>query len=314
MEKILVTGGCGQIGSELVSALRGKFGNENVILTDINVPNYEVQEIGPWEILDVTSYESIKAIIKKFEPTRIFHMAAILSATGEKIPQTAFKINLLGTFNVLEIAREFGVRQVIVPSTIAAFGPETPKINTPNETVMRPNTMYGITKVSIELLGEYYAKNYKIDFRSLRYPGIISSDVKPGGGTTDYANALYFDAAAKKKSIVFVNPQTTLPFMFMPDALDSIIQLSEAPQENLVHRSFNVAAFSCTALEIAESVKKYVPNFQFDFVPDHRDKIAASWPQSIDDSVARKEWNWRHKYDLDGMTRGMLKNLNVISG
>ncbi|KAA3599276.1 MAG: NAD-dependent epimerase/dehydratase family protein [Calditrichaeota bacterium] len=312
MEKIIVTGGCGQIGSELVALLRQKYGNENVVLTDVQVPNFHVQEIGPWEILDVTSYESLKAVFTKFKPTKIFHMAAILSATGEKIPQTAFNVNLLGTRNILELAREFELPQVIVPSTIAVFGPETPKQNTPNETVMRPNTMYGITKVSIELLGEYYAQVYGIDFRTLRYPGIISSDVKPGGGTTDYANGFYFDAATRTKSTCFVSPETILPFMFMPDALRSIVELSEAPQKNLKHRSFNLAAFSCSALEIAESVKKYLPSFEFEFVPDHRDKIAASWPQSIDDSCARNEWNWKHEFDLDGMTEGMLKNLKVL--
>ena len=235
-------------------------------------------------------------------------MAAILSATGEKNPMLAWDVNMNGLINVLEVAREHNMKQVLVPSSIAVFGPTTPVDNTPQETILKPTTMYGITKVAGELLGDYYEKKYGLDVRGLRYPGIISHETEPGGGTTDYAVAIYYEAIKNKKYTCFVNENTRLPMMYMPDCLKATIDLMQADYSKLKHHSdFNVGAMSFSAGELAASVKKYIPEFEITYQPDERQAIADSWPNSVDDSAARKEWGWKPDYDLDAMTRDMLE-------
>jgi len=235
-------------------------------------------------------------------------MAAILSATGEQNPMLAWNVNMNGLINVLEVARELKMEQVLVPSSIAVFGPETPVDNTPQETILRPTTMYGVTKVAGELLADYYVRRYGLDVRGLRYPGIISNETLPGGGTTDYAVAIYYEAIKHKKYTCFVKEDTQLPMMYMPDCLKATIDLLQADFSKLKHHSdFNVGAMSFTVKELADSIKKYIPEFQISYEPDFRQKIADSWPNSVDDSAAREEWGWNPSYDLDAMTQDMLK-------
>ncbi len=309
MKNILLTGCAGQIGSELTLALRQIFGNDHVIASDINPnPSEKLKTSGPYEIVDVLDKEKLAQTVKKHNIDAIVHLAAILSAVGEKNPQFAWHLNMAGTLNVFELGRELGLKRILVPSSIAAFGPSTPADNTPQETILQPTTMYGITKVAGELLGEYYVKKYNMDIRGLRYPGIISSETLPGGGTTDYAVAIYYDAVKYGKYECFLKEDTMLPMMYMPDCLKATTDLFLADFSKLKHHTdFNVAAFSVTPSDINNSIKKYMPDFQISYNPDFRQAIADSWPNSIDDSCARQEWNWKPSYDLDTMTKDMLK-------
>lgn len=305
-KKIMVTGALGQIGSELIPALREKYGAENVLATDI----IKKENAGLFEIVDVTKKESIESTIKKHNIDTIYHLAAILSAKGEENPALAWNVNVHGTYHILELAREYKINRIFIPSSIAAFGPETPCDNTPQETVLRPKTMYGLTKVAGELLGDYYVKKYNLDVRGCRFPGIISHKTLPGGGTTDYAVEIFYAAIKNKKYTCFVREDTVLPMMYMPDCLKAIIDLMEADFSKLEHHAdFNLASMSFSAKELAEEIKKHIPEFACEYKPDFRQKIADSWPKSIDDSCARKDWNWKPEYDLPKMTEDMLKEL-----
>ena len=309
--KILVIGSAGQIGSELVPALRKTYGNKNVIATGRRTPLPEaIINSGPVIYLDALDKSSIAKVIFEYEIDTIFHMASILSATGEKIPQTAWDINLNGLINVLEVARSYKIDRVIWPSSIAVFGPTTPRENTPNITVLQPTTMYGITKVAGELLAEYYYKKYKLDIRSMRLPGIISSETLPGGGTTDYAVEIFYEAIKNKKYTCFLKEDTVLPMLYMPDCIKCMIDLLEADKSKLKRCVYNLTGMSFSAGEIASEIKKQIPEFKIEYKPDFRQEIADSWPKSIDDSLAREEWGWNPEYDLGAMTKDMIKILN----
>jgi nucleoside-diphosphate-sugar epimerase len=309
MNKILVIGAGGQIGSELTMELRKLYGGQNVIASDIkNSTSEKLQNSGPFEIVDICDKNSVVALIKKYDVNIIVNLAAILSATGENNPMLAWSINITGLINVFEIAREYKIQQVLTPSSIAVFGPGTPTDCAPQETILRPTTMYGITKVAGELLGDYYVNKYGLDVRGLRYPGIISNETLPGGGTTDYAVAIYYDAVKYGKYTCFVKEDTRLPMMYMPDCLKATVDLMKADRSKLIHHTdFNVGAMSFSVKELADSIKKYVPGFTIEYKPDYRQAIADSWPNAVDDSAARKEWGWKPDYDLDAMTKDMLK-------
>ena len=311
IQKILVTGALGQIGSELTAELRKRYGSDNVIASDIKSDeNSTVVNGGPWSILDVTDIEAVSKLIRKWKIDTVFHMAAILSATGEKNPLLCWSVNMDGTLNILETARKESLVRVIIPSSIAAFGPDTPRENTPQKTILRPKTIYGVTKVSGELLCDYYVQRFGVDVRGLRYPGIISSETPPGGGTTDYAVDIYYKAIEEGRYTCFVRRNTMLPMMYMPDCIKATLDLANADFDNLSHHSdFNVGALSVTAGDIAESISKFIPGFEVTYEPDFRQEIADTWPSSIDDSLARKEWGWEPDWDLDSMTADMLEKL-----
>ena len=311
MKKILVTGATGQIGSELTIELRKKYGNDNVVAAGHRrKPSEKLFRSGPFEYVDVTKRESIEEVVRKYDIDTIYHLAAVLSAVGEEKPWLAWKVNMNGLYNVLEIAREYKMVRVFWPSSIAVFGPETPRINTPQNTVLIPRTMYGVTKVAGELLCNYYFIRFGLDVRSVRYPGIISSETLPGGGTTDYAVEIFYEAIRKKRYTCFVSEDTVLPMMYMPDCIKAAIDLMEAePSQIKCRTSYNVAGVSFSAGGLAAEIKKYIPEFECEYKPDFRQKIADSWPISIDDSVAREEWGWKPTYDLATMTRDMIEKL-----
>lgn len=313
MRRILVTGATGQIGSELVPELRRINGDENVIVgVHRRPPSDDLKESGPNEKIDVTDKESIEEVVDEYNIDTIYHMAAILSAAGEKNPWLAWDVNMNGTYNILEVARERGAMRLFVPSSIAAFGPETPRDNTPQETVLKPRTMYGLTKVAGELLCNYYFERFGLDVRGVRYPGIISYKTPPGGGTTDYAVEIFYEALRNKRYSCFLREDSTLPMMYMPDCIKSTIDLMDADLSRLVHHTdFNLAAISFSPEELAEEIKKHIPEFSISYEPDSRQAIADSWPKSIDDSAARREWDWSPDYDLASMTEDMLKNLRI---
>lgn len=310
MKKILVTGALGQIGTELVLRLRKDYGIENVVASDVSKKESIVLEEGYFEILDVTDIKMIDDIVKKYNIDTILNLAALLSATGEKNPQLLWDINMNGLFNVLEVARENNLA-VFTPSSIAAFGPNTPRTLTPQDTIQRPTTIYGVSKVAGELLCDYYYQKYGVDTRGVRYPGLISNGALPGGGTTDYAVHIYYEAIKQKKYTSYIAEGTKMDMMYMPDAIDAIIQLMEADSSKLIHRNaFNITAMSFDPEEIKESIQKYMPEFEMDYdVDSFRQTIADSWPDSLDDSAAREEWGWNPKYDLDSMTKDMLDTL-----
>lgn len=311
MRKILVIGAAGQIGSELVPALREKYGNDNVIATGRKTPLPEIiTENGPIIYLDALEKELLSKALYEYDINTIFHMASLLSATGEKMPQTAWNININGLINVLEAARRYNIDRVIWPSSIAAFGPTTPRENTPNTTILQPTTMYGITKVSGELLIEYYFKKYELDTRSMRLPGIISSETLPGGGTTDYAVEIFYEAIKNKYYTCFLKEDTILPMMYMPDCNKCMIDLLEADVSKLKRHVYNITGFSFSAGELAAEIKKHIPEFTIEYKPDFRQEIADSWPKSIDDSLAREEWGWDPNYDLENMTEDMIEKLS----
>jgi nucleoside-diphosphate-sugar epimerase len=307
-KRILVTGALGQIGSELVQQLRKMHGGENVVASDLrNDPPSDFCDGGPCELLDVTDGKRLAEVCKRYEIDTIYHLAAILSAVGEQKPDLAFDVNMPGLKNVLDVAKELKMRRVMVPSSIAVFGPSTPRDNTPQETLLRPTSMYGVTKVAGELMCDYYWQKYGLDVRGVRYPGLISHKTLPGGGTTDYAVAIYYDAVQKGRYSCFVSEDTVLPLMYMPDALRAIIELEEAPGDRLRFRNaYNIAALSFSAGELAASIQKRLPDFSVTYEPDFHQEIANSWPRSLDDSAAREDWNWSPEYDLDRMTDDML--------
>nr|MBC7243901.1 L-threonine 3-dehydrogenase [Chloroflexota bacterium] len=309
--RILVTGAVGQIGSELTPALRQRYGAENVVAAGHRKPpSAELRDAGPFEFIDVTRRETIEAVVDKYSIDTIYHLAAILSAAGEKNPQLAWDVNINGLYNVLEVARERKLVRVFCPSSIAAFGPETPRDNTPQETVLRPRTMYGVTKVAGELLCDYYFYRFGVDVRGVRYPGIISSETPPGGGTTDYAVEIFYEAIKYKRYNCFLREDTVLPMMYMPDCIKATIQLMEADLSQLTrHSDYNLAAFNFSPAELVAEIKKHIPDLTCTYNPDFRQQIADSWPRSIDDSAARRDWGWKPDYDLATMVADMLEKL-----
>ena len=311
MKKILVTGGLGQIGTELIMTLRGVYGNENVIASSIepDCPDF-IRETGVYESVDVLDAKKLGEVCRKHDINQIVHLAAILSAVGESKPQLAYDINMNGLFNVLEVARETG-SGVFTPSSIAAFGPSTPKDMTPQDTVQRPTTMYGVTKVAGELLCDYYHQRYGVDTRGVRFPGLISYKALPGGGTTDYAVHIYYEAIKNRKYTSYIEQGTKMDMMYMPDAIKSILDLMEADPSKLIHRNaFNIAAMSFAPEDLAAEIMKHIPDFRLDYAVDPvRQEIADSWPNSLDDSAARAEWGWKPEYDIAKMTADMLEKL-----
>lgn len=313
MEKILFTGCGGQIGSELTLAFRKLYGNENIIASDLSAKVCpDLLNSGPFVQLDVLDTKALGETIDKYKVDGIVHLAAILSAVGEKNPQLAWNVNINGTVNVFEVAREKKLKRVLVPSSIAAFGPDTPRTMTPQKTILHPTTMYGVTKVALELLGDYYNLKYDMDIRGLRYPGVISHKTQPGGGTTDYAVAIYFDAVKKGSYECFLKEDTMLPMIYMPDCLKATIDLFQADKSRLQNATgYNLAAFSVTPKEMTESIQKVIPGFKISYSPDYRQEIADSWPDSIDDKEARAEWDWKPDYDLDSMTVDIIKEIRL---
>ncbi|WP_274474752.1 NAD-dependent epimerase/dehydratase family protein [Mangrovimonas aestuarii] len=311
--KILIIGACGQIGSELTQKLRGIHGTDNVVAADINYGNLDVVNSGPFEIVDAQDYTAVKVCVEKHGINTVYLMAAMLSATGEKYPMKAWDLNMSSLFHVLNLAKAKVIDKVFWPSSIAVFGPTTPKQNTPQRTVMEPTTVYGITKQVGERWCEYYYNNYGVDVRSIRYPGIISWKTQPGGGTTDYAIDIYHKALTDGHYECFLDKGTALPMMFMDDAIEATIKLMTAVEVDVkVRSSYNLAAISFTPEEVEESIKKHMEDFNISFKPDFRQKIAESWPQSIDDTCAREDWGWKHTYDLDGITKEMLTQLQKL--
>lgn len=309
-EKILVIGASGQIGVELTLALRKIYGNSNVVASDLREENDLLRGSGPYVSLDVMNKEMLHVQVIRQNITQIYLLAAILSATGEKNPNLAWHLNMQGLLNVLDIAREEKLHKVYWPSSIAVFGPSSPRQNCPQQTIIEPITVYGISKYAGEFWCNYFFHRYGVDVRSIRYPGLISYKSAPGGGTTDYAVEIYHEALEEKKYTSFLKEDTYLPMMYMPDAIRGTIELMEAPAEKIsVRTSYNLSAMSFSPKEIAASIQKHVPDFTIDYKPDYRQQIADSWPQSIDDSQARTDWGWKHEYDLDKMTSDMLENL-----
>lgn len=309
-EKILVIGASGQIGVELTMALRNLYGNANVVASDLREENPLLHGTGPYVSLDVMNKEMLHVQVIRQNITQIYLLAAILSATGEKNPNLAWNLNMQGLLNVLDIAREEQIRKVYWPSSIAVFGPTSPKKNCPQQTIIEPITVYGISKYAGEFWCNYYNKRFNVDVRSLRYPGLISYKSEPGGGTTDYAIEIFHDAVEERSYECFLKEDTYLPMMYMPDAIRATIELMEAPAEKIsVRTSYNISAISFSPADIASSIKKRIPEFKIKYKPDYRQAIADSWPQSIDDSVARKDWNWKPEYDLEKLTEDMLKNI-----
>ena len=309
-QKILIIGACGQIGSELTFKLRSIHGDENVIASDISYNNLDLVNSGIFEIVDAQDYGSILLCVEKHKINTVYLMAAMLSATGEKYPMKAWDLNMNSLFHVLNLAKAKFISKVFWPSSIAVFGPTTPKNQTPQHTVMEPTTVYGMTKQVGERWCEYYYDKYGVDVRSIRYPGIISWKTMPGGGTTDYAVEIYHKAITDGKYESFLSENTELPMMFMDDAINATIQIMDAPDEQLsIRSSYNLAAMSFTPKDIAAEIKKHIEDFTITYNPDFRQQIADTWPKSIDDSVARKDWNWNPQFDLKNMSDEMLTEL-----
>jgi nucleoside-diphosphate-sugar epimerase len=310
-EKILVIGASGQIGVELTLALRNIYGNANVIASDLREENPLLSGTGPYVSMDVMNKEMLHVQVIRQGITQIYLLAAILSATGEKNPNLAWNLNMTSLLNVLDIAREEKLSKVYWPSSIAVFGPTSPKEFCPQQTIIEPTTVYGISKYAGEFWCNYYFQRYGVDVRSLRYPGLISYKSAPGGGTTDYAVEIYHEALHQKKYTSFLSADTYLPMMYMPDAIRATMELMEAPVDSIsVRTSYNISAMSFSPADIGASIKKHIPDFSMQYSPDYRQKIAESWPRSIDDTVARRDWGWKEEYNLERMTADMLKNLS----
>lgn len=310
-ETILVIGSSGQIGTELVEELRIIYGNQNVIASDIKEPQ-GVQE-GPFEILNILDKEQLLYIVKKYNVKEIYLLAAMLSATAEKNPEFGWELNMNSLFNVLNLAKEGVINKIFWPSSIAVFGPTTPKENTPQYTIMEPSTVYGISKQAGERWCEYYHKKYNVDVRSIRYPGLIGYKSLPGGGTTDYAVDIFHQALKQESYESFLNENTTLPMMYMPDAIKATIKIMQAPKESInIRSSYNLAGISFNPYQISQEIKKIIPNFTISYNEDFRQEIANSWPQSIDDTLAQKDWGWKAEYNLEKMVIDMLKNLEQL--
>ena len=309
-DKILVIGSSGQIGTELVMKLRELFGNSNVIASDLKTGSKELMETGPFETLDILDGKKVAEVVTKHSVTHVYFLAALLSATAEKDPRFAWKLNMEGLFHVLDLAKDKVIKKIYWPSSIAVFGPTTPRENTPQFTIMEPNTVYGISKLAGERWCEYYFNKYNVDVRSLRYPGLIGWKSAPGGGTTDYAVHIYHEALSKGTYECFLSEHTKLPMMYMDDAIKATIDLVEAdPSQVKIRSSYNLAGISFAPRDIALEIKKHIPDFIISYKPDFRQQIADSWPASINDSRAKEDWNWRPKFDLKNMTEIMLKNL-----
>ncbi|MBR9757891.1 MAG: NAD-dependent epimerase/dehydratase family protein [Algicola sp.] len=309
--KVLIIGACGQIGSELTHTLRMQYGKDQVIASDISYNNTNVVNSGPFEIVDAQDYAAVKGCIEKHNIDTVYLMAAILSATGEKYPMKAWDLNMDSLFHVLNLAKEGFIKRMFWPSSIAVFGATTPKDNTPQYTIMEPSTVYGITKQVGERWCEYYHNKYNVDVRSIRYPGIISWKTLPGGGTTDYAVEIYHEALKNSTYQCFLSEDTALPMMFMDDAIKATVDIMAAPPEAIkIRSSYNLAAISFTPKDVANAIKKHIPNFTITYKTDYRQDIASTWPKSIDDTHARNDWNWKHNFDLEAMTKEMLDNLS----
>jgi nucleoside-diphosphate-sugar epimerase len=315
MDKILVIGCAGQIGSELTLELRRIYGNNNVVASDIRQADRDITESGPFEIANVLEVNKIADIVKKYNITQIYHLAAILSGNAEKNPLPSWDINMKGLLDILEMVREMKIERLFWPSSIAVFGPSTPVKNTPQQCVMNPNTVYGISKLAGERWIAYYKQRYGVDTRSVRYPGLISYKTEAGGGTTDYAVEIYYEAIKNKKYTCFLKEDTYLPMMFMPDAIKATIQLMQTELSRLsCDDSYNVGGMSFCPDDVYKSIKKHIPEFTMDYNPDFRQKIADSWPQSIDDSIAKTDWDLSYVYDLDKMTEVMLTEIGKKFG
>ena len=310
MNRVLVTGAVGQIGTELVQALRMKHGRDNVIAAGHKTkPTKEFTDSGPFEYLNILDRNQLQKSVLDNDVDTIYHMASILSAVGELNPQSCYEVNVGGMLNVLEVTRTCELERVMTASSIAVFGSGVPRDNVPNDAVLLPTTMYGITKVTGELLGTYYSKKYGVDYRCVRLPGVISSETMPGGGTTDYAVEMYYAAVEGRRYTCFVRADTVLPMMYMPDAIKSLTDLAEADGSRLKHRVFSVNSMSFSAQELADSIREVIPKFTCDYAPDYRQAIADSWPRSLDDSAAREEWNWNPTFDLRQITEDMISRL-----
>jgi len=310
-KRILIIGASGQIGTDLTIQLRAKFGNHKVIATDIRDDDGTLGKDGPFEVLDAMDYKAIEDVVIRYEITDVYLLAAMLSATAEKFPMRAWNLNMNSLFNVLNLAKDKKIKKVFWPSSIAVFGPTTPNKNTPQKTVMEPSTVYGISKQAGERWCEYYFNIYGVDVRSIRYPGLISYKTLPGGGTTDYAVDIYHKALKHQKYICFLSEKTTLPMMYIDDAIRATLTIMEAPKEAIkIRSSYNLAGISFNPKEITESIKKEITDFEISYAPDFRQAIADSWPQSIDDSEAQKDWGWKNSTSLEEMTSIMLKNLS----
>lgn len=314
MENILIIGATGQIGSELTMELRRRYGNNHVVAGYIigSEPKGELKESGPSEVVDVTDGEMIASVVKKYHIDAIYNLAALLSVVAESKPKLAWKIGIDGLWNVLEVARENGCA-VFTPSSIGSFGPSTPHVGTPQDTIQRPQTIYGVSKVTTELLSDYYFHKYGVDTRAVRFPGLISNITLPGGGTTDYAVDIYYSAVRGEKFVCPIKQGTLMDMMYMPDALNAAIKLMEADPARLVHRNaFNIASMSFAPETIFEAIKKEIPSFEIEYNPDPlKQSIADSWPDSMDDSCARAEWDWKPEYDLESMTKDMIVKLRA---
>jgi nucleoside-diphosphate-sugar epimerase len=308
--KVLIIGACGQIGTELTKKLREIYGIENVVASDIRKLNIDVVNNGIFEVVNALDYNQIDHLVEQYEITDVYLMAALLSATAEKNPSFAWDLNMNSLFHVLNIAKAGKIKKVFWPSSIAVFGPTTPKQNTPQYTIMEPSTVYGISKQSGERWCEYYSKQYGVDVRSIRYPGLISWVSEPGGGTTDYAVEIYHQAILTGKYTSFLSQNTALPMMYMDDAIKATVQIMQAPEEQIkIRSSYNLRAMSFTPEQIAGEIKKHYPDFEMSYEPDFRQKIADSWPASIDDSSAREDWHWQNDFNIENMTTEMFKNL-----
>jgi nucleoside-diphosphate-sugar epimerase len=309
--KILIIGACGQIGTELTQKLRFFYGTNNVIASDIRKLNTDVVNSGPFEVVNALDFNQIEYLVEKHQITDVYLMAALLSATAEKNPAFAWDLNMNSLFHVLNLAKAKKIKKIFWPSSIAVFGPTTPKENTPQYTIMEPSTVYGISKQSGERWCEYYHNIFGVDVRSIRYPGLISWSSPPGGGTTDYAVDIYHKALENKKYECFLSSDTKMPMMYMEDAIRATIAIMDAPEEQIkIRSSYNLAAISFTPTEIAASIQKHIPEFTITYKPDFRQKIADSWPSSIDDTNAREDWGWEHAYDLNLITQDMIENLS----
>ena len=309
--KILIIGACGQIGTELTQKLRAIYGVENVIASDIRKLNIDVVNTGPFEVVNALDFNQIQHLVEIHNIDEVYLMAALLSATAEKNPTFAWDLNMNSLFHVLNLAKAGKIKKIFWPSSIAVFGPTTPRENTPQYTIMEPSTVYGISKQAGERWCEYYHNTYGVDVRSIRYPGLISWSSPPGGGTTDYAVDIFYKALSEKKYDCFLSSETKMPMMYMDDAIAATIQIMQSPKEKIkIRSSYNLAAMSFAPTEIAAEIKKHIPEFTITYHPDFRQKIADSWPASIDDSSAREDWNWKHQFDISSMTKDMLDHLN----
>ena len=307
---VLVIGSSGQIGTELVMELRDIYGNNNVIASDIRLSSEKIMQSGPFEELDILNESRLREIVKKYKITQVYLLAALLSATAEKDIEFGWKLNIRSHSHVLDLAKDGLIKKIFWPSSIAVFGPTTPKHSTPQYTVMEPNTVYGISKQTGERWNEYYFNKFGVDIRSLRYPGLVGWRAKAGGGTTDYAVNIFHESILKGKYECFLEEDTALPMMYMPDAIRATIQIMESPAEKIkIRSSYNLAGFSFTPKQIGEEITKYIPNFKMTYSADSRQEIANSWPSSINDSYAKKDWGWALEYDLEKMSSDMIKNL-----